>query len=66
MEEEILGRVPGDTDLCLVGAGAGALPICAAVSRRFSIPSVDAGHVLNMMNDLENKSAGPRLYTIYR
>jgi hypothetical protein len=66
MEEEVLGRVPGDADLCLVGAGVGALQVCAALSRRFSIPSVDAGHALNMMNDMENKSAGPRLYTIHR
>jgi hypothetical protein len=65
MEEEILGGVPGDADLCLVGAGVGALPVCTALSRRFSIPSLDAGHALNLMNDMENKSAGPRLYTIH-
>lgn len=66
MEGEVLARVPGDADLCLVGAGIGALPVCAAVSRRMSIPSLDAGHALNMMNDMEKKSAGPRLYTIHK
>lgn len=65
MEEDVLGGVPEDADLCLVGAGIGAMQVCAALSRRFSIPSVDAGHALNMMNDMENKSAGPRLYTIH-
>jgi hypothetical protein len=66
MREGVLARVPADSDLFLVGAGVGALNVCADLSRRFSIPAVDAGHVLNLMNDLENKSAGPRLYTIHR
>lgn len=63
MERDVLKRVPGDSSLCLVGAGIGALPVCASVSRSFSIPAIDAGHALNMMNDLETKSGGPRLYT---
>lgn len=66
MREEVLGAVPPDVVFCLVGAGVGALPICADVARRFSIPAVDAGHALNMMNDMEKKSMGPRLYTIHR
>jgi len=66
MREDVLARVPANSDLFLVGAGVGALNVCADLSRRFSIPAVDAGHVLNLMNDLENKSAGPRLYTIHK
>jgi hypothetical protein len=66
MREGVLARVPADSDLFLVGAGVGALNVCVDLSRRFSIPAVDAGHVLNLMNDLENKSAGPRLFTIHR
>jgi hypothetical protein len=64
MREKILKQIPPDTDLCLVGAGIGSLPVCIDVARRFSIPAVDAGHVLNMMNDRVDKSNGARLYTI--
>jgi hypothetical protein len=66
MREEVLRAVPADADLCLVGAGVGALRVCADLARRFSIPTLDAGHALNMMNDMERKSMGPRLYTIHR
>lgn len=66
MRDEVLQAVPPDADLCLVGAGVGALRVCADLSRRFSIPALDAGHALNMMNDMEKKSMGPRLYTIHR
>ena len=31
-----------------------------------SIPALDAGHALNMMNDMEKKSMGPRLYSVHR
>jgi len=62
----IFAQIPPDTDLCLVGAGIGSLPVCVDVSRRFSIPAIDAGHVLNMMNDREDKSSGARLYTIWK
>jgi hypothetical protein len=64
MREKILKQIPPDTDLCLVGAGIGSLPVCVDVARRFSIPAVDAGHVLNMMNNRVDKSNGVRLYTI--
>ncbi|HVO66450.1 MAG TPA: hypothetical protein VMT12_08215 [Syntrophales bacterium] len=64
MRENILKQIPPDTDLCLVGAGIGSLPVCIDVAQRFSIPAVDAGHVLNMMNDRVDKSNGARLYTI--
>jgi len=64
MKEEVLGRIPADTDLCLVGAGVGALPACVDIAIQFSIPVIDAGHVLNMMNGREDKSNGTRLYTI--
>lgn len=64
IKERVLKRVPLETELCLVGAGIGALLVCVDVARHFSIPAIDAGHVLNMMNDREEKSGGPRLYTI--
>ena len=66
MRDEVLRAVPPDADLCLVGAGVGALRVCADIGRRFSIPALDAGHALNMMNDREKKSDGARLYTDYR
>ncbi|MBU0574867.1 MAG: hypothetical protein KJ704_01300, partial [Proteobacteria bacterium] len=64
MREDVLARIPRDADLCLAGAGVGALPICVDVAARFSIPVVDAGHVLNMMNGREDKSKGLRMYTL--
>ncbi|MFZ5994744.1 MAG: hypothetical protein ACOYU4_07145 [Thermodesulfobacteriota bacterium] len=64
MKEDILRRIPLDTDICLVGAGVGALLVCVDLAQRFTIPAIDAGHVLNMMNSREDKSKGPRLYTI--
>ena len=66
MRDEVLRAVPADAELCLVGAGVGALRVCADISRRFSIPALDAGHALNMMNDMEKKSMGPRLYSVHR
>ncbi len=60
----ILDKMPSDVDLCLVGAGIGSLLVCVDVANRFSIPAIDAGHVLNMMNSREDKSNGPRLYTL--
>ncbi len=64
MQEKSMTNIPQNTDLCLVGAGIGALLVCVDISSRFSIPAIDAGHVLNMMNGREDKSNGPRLYTI--
>jgi hypothetical protein len=64
MREDILKKIPADADLCLAGAGVGALPLCVDVAERFSIPVLDAGHVLNMMNAREDKSNGMRLYTL--
>lgn len=55
-----------DTGLCLVGAGIGALLVFVDVAHKFSIPAIDAGHVLNMMNGCEEKSGRPRLYTIHK
>lgn len=60
----ILRQIPQKVDLCLAGAGVGALLICADVARTFSIPAIDAGHVLNMMNGRVDKSNGARLYTL--
>jgi hypothetical protein len=64
MREGILGRIPPDTDLCLAGAGVGALPLCVDAAARYAIPVLDAGHVLNMMNGREDKSKGLRMYTL--
>lgn len=66
MKKDVLARVPSDTGLCLVGAGIGALLVCVDVALEFGIPTVDAGHVLNMINDLGKKSIEPRLYTFYK
>ena len=66
MKENVLSRIPSNIDLCLVGAGIGSLLVCVDVANRFSIPAIDAGHVLNMMNGREDKSNGPRLYTIHK
>jgi hypothetical protein len=66
IKTEVLSRIPTDTDLCLVGAGVGSLLICVDAAAALSVPAVDAGHVLNMMNGREDKSSGPRLYTIHK
>ncbi len=64
IRELVLKRIPAKVDLCLVGAGVGALPACVDIARQFLIPAIDAGHVLNMMNEREIKSGGSRLYTL--
>ncbi len=64
IRKTIMEKIPPDTDLCLVGAGIGSLLVCVEVATTFSIPAIDAGHVLNMMNGREDKSNGPRLYTL--
>ena len=64
IKEKTFSQIDSDTDLCLVGAGIGSLLVCVDVATKFSIPAIDAGHVLNMMNGKEDKSNGPRLYTI--
>jgi hypothetical protein len=64
MKEGVLKQISPDADLCIVGAGIGSLTMCVDVAERFSIPAIDAGHVLNMMNDRADKSNGARLYTI--
>jgi hypothetical protein len=63
-KEAVLKQIPRHADLCLVGAGIGALLVCVDAAHRLSIPAIDAGHILNMMNDREEKSGGARLYTI--
>ncbi|MCK7511202.1 MAG: hypothetical protein MZV70_48815 [Desulfobacterales bacterium] len=64
MRDGILRRLPPDADLCLAGAGVGALMVCVDVAARCAVPVLDAGHVLNMMNGREDKSKGPRMYTL--
>ncbi|HOO01047.1 MAG TPA: hypothetical protein PLN44_11670 [Syntrophales bacterium] len=66
LREEVLSRIPADTEICLVGAGIGALGVCVDIAERLSIPAVDAGHVLNMMTGRVDKSNGPRLYTLWK
>ena len=66
IKNDILAQIPMDTDLCLVGAGIGSLLVCVDAAHRFSIPAIDGGHVLNMMNSREDKSSGSRLYTIWK
>jgi len=66
MKDNLLANIPANTDLCLVGAGIGALPVCVDTAAAFSIPVIDAGHVFNMMNDRVDKSNGARLYTQYK
>ena len=63
MRDEAFRHVPEHPDCFMVGAGVGALEVCVDAARRYSAPAIDSGHILNMMNDLESKSAGPRLYT---
>jgi hypothetical protein len=65
MREGVLSNIPSDVDFCLVGAGVGALQVCVDAAERFSIPAIDAGHVMNMMNGRVDKSGGPRLYTLW-
>ncbi len=66
MRDEIIGMIPPDVDLCLLGAGIGALLACVDVAETLKIPAIDAGHVLNMMNCREDKSNGARMYTIWK
>ncbi|WP_035239346.1 hypothetical protein [Desulfobacter vibrioformis] len=65
MKDEVLEKIPSDTDLCLIGAGIGALLVAVDVSEAFNIPAIDAGHVLNMMNSREDKSNGARMFTLW-
>lgn len=65
MKDRLLADIPDNTDLCLVGAGIGALPVCVDTATALSIPVIDAGHVFNMMNERVDKSNGARLYTQY-
>lgn len=64
IRRDVLAKIPPDTDLCLAGAGVGALLVCADASKALSIPAIDAGHVINMMNEQVYKSGAIRLYTI--
>jgi hypothetical protein len=60
----VMDAIPSNIDICLIGAGIGSLPVCVDVAAAFSVPAIDAGHILNMMNGREDKSNGPRLYTV--
>lgn len=64
MRDGILERIPPDADVCLAGAGVGALTVCVDAATCCAVPVLDAGHVLNMMNGREDKSKGPRMYTL--
>ena len=62
----ILQKIPRKTDLCLVGAGVGALLVCCDAAKLCSVPAIDAGHILNMMNNRLDKSNGARLYCLWK
>lgn len=66
MREDVFRNTPENVDCFMVGAGVGALEVCVDAARRFSVPAIDSGHILNMMNDLESKSQGSRLFTFRR
>jgi hypothetical protein len=63
MRANVLKQIPEGVDLFLVGAGIGALLVCKDLAQNYSVPAIDAGHVLNMMNGKVRKSNGDRLYT---
>lgn len=65
-KNDILKKIPQEVDICLVGAGIGSLEVCADISQSFSIPAIDAGHVLNMISSRVDKSAGARLFTEWK
>lgn len=62
MRDTVMRQLDPSVDLWMVGAGIGALEVCADIARTLSRPAIDSGHVLNVMNSLEWKSNGPRLY----
>jgi hypothetical protein len=62
----VFSNIPDDIDLCLIGAGIGALQITADIAEHFSVPAFDAGHIMNMMNGRTDKSGGPRLYSLWK
>jgi hypothetical protein len=66
MKDQLLANIQANTELCLVGAGIGALSVCVDAAAALSVPVIDAGHVFNMMNDRVDKSNGARLYTQYK
>nr|WP_319393083.1 hypothetical protein [uncultured Desulfobacter sp.] len=65
MRDEVFEMIPSDTEICLVGAGIGALLVAVDVSKKFNIPAIDGGHILNMMNSREDKSNGDRMFTLW-
>lgn len=62
----VLAQIPDTVDLCLVGAGIGALLVCVDIAKIRSLPAIDAGHVINMINDQVIRSNGPRLFTQWK
>lgn len=65
MRGGVLRAIPADTEICLVGAGIGALMVCVDVAEHCALPALDAGHVLNLMNGRVDKSGGTRLFTLW-
>lgn len=66
MRDAALAAIPPDVDCVMAGAGVGALEVCVDAARKFKVPAIDSGHIINAMNGLESKSKGPRLYTFRR
>lgn len=65
MRDALMTAVPRDADIFLVGAGVGALPVCVDLAVETGRPVIDAGHVVNMMNDMAAKSNGARMYSLW-
>lgn len=63
LREKVVQSIPERPDCFFVGAGVGALEVCIDLGRHFSVPAIDAGHILNVMNGLQSKSGGHRLFT---
>ena len=65
--DNILGKIRclrgENLDIAFIGAGLCALPICVEVSKTLSIPSIDGGHFLNIINSKVESSNGARLFT---
>lgn len=63
--EDVLKEL-GEVDLCIVGAGIGALEVCVDISMEKGIPCLDGGHILNLLNGRVDKSSGDRLFTVWQ
>ena len=63
IHDKMSSLIPDEVSCFLVGAGIGSLLVCSDLARTYSVPAIDAGHILNMMNNNVGKSSGHRLFT---